>query len=291
MSETNQRQSPRLILSLPQRLLLLACIFIVCYVITAVLGLFVSKIAGGVTVASVRISTILQDLVLFIVPALATSMIITRRPAEFLCLMGRPKISIVLMVIAAMLAVIPAEEFIVQWNANLSFPEFMSGFEKWARNLEELSQGVINEMLQDTSVASLAVNFLIIGVAAGFSEEILFRGCFQRLLTTGGVNHHVAIWTVAVIFSAMHFQIFGFVPRTLLGAFFGYLLVWTGKLWVPVIAHIFNNSLYVFTAWYMLRQNPGVELENESVHFPVWVAAVGILVFSRLLQEIYKRRT
>ena len=48
------------------------------------------------------------------------------------------------------------------------------------------------------------------------------------------LNGHIAVWTAAAIFSLVRSQMFGFVPRLLLGAFFGYALWWTNSLRVPV---------------------------------------------------------
>ena len=84
---------------------------------------------------------------------------------------------------------------------------------------------------------------------AGLSEEILFRGTLQQLFLSSGLNRHLAIWITSIIFSAIHMQFFGFVPRLLLGAYFGYLLWWSRSLWLPVIIHAFNNSIVVYSTW------------------------------------------
>ena len=81
----------------------------------------------------------------------------------------------------------------------------------------------------------------------GIGEEMLFRGTIQRIFSEGKVNTHIAVWCSAFIFSALHFQLFGFIPRMLLGAFFGYLYVWSGSLWLPILAHALNNSLSTLT--------------------------------------------
>jgi membrane protease YdiL (CAAX protease family) len=39
----------------------------------------------------------------------------------------------------------------------------------------------------------------------------------------------------------------------LLGGMFGYLLAWSGSLWIPVIAHLVNNAAAV-TATYLYQQ-------------------------------------
>ena len=66
-----------------------------------------------------------------------------------------------------------------------------------------------------------------------------------------------------MLFSAMHMQFFGFFPRMLLGALFGYLLVWTGSLWVPVFAHFFNNASAVIA--YYLFQHKVIAINPDQV--------------------------
>ena len=69
------------------------------------------------------------------------------------------------------------------------------------------------------------------------------------MLLGPGVNRHGAVWLAALVFSIMHFQPFGFIPRLLLGAFFGYLYMWSGSIWLSATAHAFNNSLVVIFTW------------------------------------------
>ena len=100
------------------------------------------------------------------------------------------------------------------------------------------------QLMGTDTIGSIIMSILIIGLLAGFSENF-FRGALQRLLSTAGRNIHVAVWLTAFIFSAVHMQFYGFVPRMLLGAMFGYMAVWSGSLWIAVIAHATNNSLVV----------------------------------------------
>ncbi|MDE6269714.1 MAG: CPBP family intramembrane metalloprotease, partial [Muribaculaceae bacterium] len=132
-------------------------------------------------------------------------------------------------------------------------------------------------------------NILIIGVAAGVSEELFFRGALQRLLSTGGMSTHAAVWTAAVVFSAMHLQFFGFVPRMLLGAYFGYLLVWSRSIWLPAAAHALNNTVYVIMQWYYLRNGePDVTIDNVGLG-STWPWAIVSLAATILLIVITYR--
>lgn len=277
-----------LVLTLGQRLLLLLFTFILCYGITALAVGFVSKILADNLPAALRIGAMLQDVFAFIIPAIATAMIVTRRPAELLCIPKRVPFRSIALIIAMLFVSIPIQENIIYWNYHITLPDCFEGFGRAARQLEDASFQTMSLLLSNTSIGALALNLLIIGLAAGFSEELLFRGCFQRLLTTGGVNRHLAIWIVAIIFSAMHFQFYGFVPRVLLGAYFGYLLIWTGSLWAPILAHTLNNMMFVIVAWKQVSDG-GVITDEPTLYS--WYAALGsALLTSIVLFLIHKYR-
>ena len=72
----------------------------------------------------------------------------------------------------------------------------------------------------------------------------------------------MAVWISALIFSAMHFQFYGFVPRLVLGAFFGYMYLWSGSLWVPVVGHAINNTAVVVLTW---LKEQGIASSIDSV--------------------------
>lgn len=280
-----------LVLSLPQRLLLLGCVFVICYLITAGLMYVLTRLLSGNALGAVRIAAVLQDVLMFIIPALVTALLVTRRPAQLLCLLRTPSLGAIIGVGALLLVSIPVQEAVIYWNANISLPDSLYRLEEMARHYEDAAGETMRLLMQGTSAGTLVVNILVVGIFAGFSEELLFRGCFQRLLTTGGVNAHVAVWTVAFFFSAMHFQLFGFVPRLLLGAYFGYLLLWTRSLWVPVTAHVLNNILYTVTAWYGVRRH-GIEALDASPE--LWSPALTVasaVVTAGILWLLWCRRT
>jgi membrane protease YdiL (CAAX protease family) len=96
------------------------------------------------------------------------------------------------------------------------------------------------------NIVEFLAAIVILAVVPAIGEELLFRGILQNKITLLTKNYHVAIWVSAIIFSAIHFQFYGFVPRVLLGALFGYLYVWSGNLGVAILAHFINNGFTLF---------------------------------------------
>lgn len=272
----------RLLLTIGQRLLLLLCVMLLCWIVGSVLnGLIISKF--GQTARVLRIAAVIQSLLQIILPSLVTALMVSRLPARFLEIDRLPRASMTLLSVALLVVSMPAFNWIIQWNASLHLPDFMQGVEQWMRQAEDSAAATIRLMQGGTSVGDLILNVLIIGVMAGLGEELLFRGTIQRMLATSGMNHHAAIWIVAVLFSAIHMQFFGFVPRMLLGALFGYLLYWSGSLWLPIIVHAANNTMYVVFQWVALRNNmPAGNIDEIGTRPGEYIYIIASVVVSAL---------
>lgn len=251
---------------------LLGCMFLFCLIVASLLIGMLPKIIARPE-AAIRIGTVVQDFMVFIIPAIGTAMVASRLPARLLAVDRWAGWSGLLWTLLIMCAAVPAMNVIIEWNQNISLPESMAAFEARMRAMEEAAASSAAILIGGSGIGSLIVSILIVGVLAGFSEELFFRGALQRLLCMTSMNKHVAIWLTAFIFSAVHFQFFGFVPRMLLGAFFGYLLWWSGSLWLPVIAHVFNNTLVVISEYMSANEVVAFDIDTVGTASPVLVAA------------------
>lgn len=289
MDYTNK--DPKLLLSTPMRVALLLCLTFVCYVLMSLLAGVATSWGESVSTPKMRILAMVQDVMVFIVPAVVTALMVTRIPANLLCINKNLSISTALLALLTMIAAVPALNLVIIWNASIHLPESMAGLELWFRATEDAAEQSIGYILGGSDAGDLVMSILIVGIAAGFSEELFFRGALQRLLGTGGIGRQAAVWIAAIIFSCFHFQFFGFVPRVLLGAYFGYLLLWSGCLWLPIIAHVLNNSIYVVNNWVAARQGltsvtPGGEMPDGPaswllIAISVALTAVGIYLTRR----------
>ena len=224
-------------------------LFICWWVLCTLLGSVIIGLVGADDVVRLRWATVLQDLFIFIMPVAMTALIAARNPLRFTGVDRWPCGSAVVWTMAVVVLAIPAMNVIVQWNASLTLPESMSRIEQVLRASEQAANGMVMMLMSGTSVIDLILSILIMGCLTGIAEELFFRGMLQKLLHVQLRNAHIAIWATAVIFSAVHLQFFGFVPRMLIGAFLGYLAWWSGSLWLPAMAHALNNSLVVINQW------------------------------------------
>lgn len=266
------------------RLLIVSGFFIAFFVITM---LCVPILVRTLNVSTdsrsgMLILSLFQGLVMFIAPSLVAARAISRTPARFLMLSRPPHWLPILGVVFAYLMALPALNQLIYWNANISFPESMAVWGEMLREMEDSAARSASLMLDVSGWLPMIVNLFVVALFTAFAEEIFFRGTLQHAAASGG-SPHTAIWIVAFFFSALHFQIFGFVPRLLLGAWFGYLLFWSRSLYVPVFAHFLNNGLVVVCSWLSAR---GVDFDFE--HFgvtefgfpvPAFVSALATLFF------------
>lgn len=231
-----------------KRLSLFVLSIVFCFIVTTFLMALIFHIFGA-TPASLRISVILQNLISCVLPAIIVAVLISKNPVALWGIGKTPTIIQLLLTVIIMFVAIPAMNWIVAWNASIHLPDFMAPIEDWMRNLEDAAADTTLALLDNKNIYSLIITVLSVGVFTGFSEELLFRGTLQRIFQSRPMNIHLAIWITAIIFSIIHFQFFGFVPRMLLGAYFGYLFWWTKSLWAPILAHMINNSMVVINAY------------------------------------------
>lgn len=197
---------------------------------------------------------IVQSTSLFIIAPIFLAKIFSGNSSNYLHINKRPQIS--QMVIVAMLIVVllPVTNLIAELNSMIKFPDFMSSIEAYLQRTEKEAETLTEAFLKTTSINGLCINLLMIGVIPAIGEEFLFRGVLQRIFSNWTKNSHWGIIISALIFSAIHMQFYGFFPRFLLGAMFGYLFLWSGSLWLPILAHFVNNSLAVI-AYYLVSIN------------------------------------
>lgn len=179
---------------------------------------------------------------------------------------------------------------LVYWNSKMAFPESMSGLESWMRSMETQLMELTKFLTDFQTVPELLMGIVVIGILAGVGEELLFRGVLQPKMQKYLKSPHWGIWVTAFIFSAIHVQFYGFIPRLFLGALFGYLYHYSGCLFYPIIAHIFNNGLTVILVYLSNQGMIEFDLESsDTVSYPVaiigfFVLILGFLYFKKINQ-------
>lgn len=193
-------------------------------------------------IALMKYFQIVSQIGMFVIPPLIFSLLISARPMKYLWLHRMPGMLTVISTFILIFTILPGITWMVSINQQLSLPEWLNGIENWMRESEENAARLTEAFLQADTISGLLVNLFMVALLASVGEELLFRGVLLRILKQGFQNVHVAVWVSAFLFSLFHLQFYGFLPRMALGVIFGYLLVWSGSLWLPITAHFINNA-------------------------------------------------
>jgi uncharacterized protein len=171
---------------------------------------------------------------------------------------------------------------ITAWNMNVEFPEALKAFGDWARAQEDKLAEMTKFLTTFNSVGEFLIALVVIAIIPGIGEEFVFRGLIQNELYRSSKNIHISIWVAAILFSAIHMQFFGFLPRMFLGALFGYLYYWSGNLWIPIIGHIFNNGFALTMLYLHSLGVSDLNVEDETAAPFSAVAFCAIATFALL---------
>lgn len=230
------------------------------------------------TVDFLRFSVLAQSVMGFLFPACVCVFLFQPKFKEYLCINKSIDLKTLFLCLILIVTIQPLVSFTAYYNDMLKLPESLSGLEQQMRAMEDGAKKTMEMLLTTDSVSILFLNILIIAVGAGVTEEFFFRGAMQQMIKKICVNKHVAIWITAFIFSAIHFQFYGFVPRMLLGALLGYMFVWSGNLWIPIIVHTVNNAMSTLIFHFYYGTPTYQKAESFGTGGTWWLTVVSIVV-------------
>lgn len=270
------------------------CLFILILVITTLLaiGLWAVIYQGDQSTDSLKVMQMLQTIGTFLLPCFIGAYLWSSRPAQWLQLHKGIRWQDTLLVIVLMLCAAPGINLLAYLNEQLALPSFLKPLEEMMKQQEEAAAQLTERFIRADSIGVLFYNIFLIALLPAFSEELCFRGTLQTLFAENGRNKHIAIWVSAILFSAIHFQFYGFVPRMLLGALFGYMLAWSGSLWLPVLAHFTNNLTAVvsYNIFYMRGLNVD-EIDTLGTGDSLWIGIVSLVLTGGIIYLLRRSLT
>ena len=208
--------------------------------------------------------------------------------------------SLMIIAVAIMVCAIPGINLLADLNSRVELPDSLDFIEQKLKAYEASAALLTERFLAADNMGQLLVNIGLMALLPAMAEELSFRGTLQQIICKEQSDKgqspkvHVAIWVTAFIFSAIHMQFYGFVPRMLLGAMFGYMFVWSGSLWLPIVMHFTNNGLAVIL-YYITDAGAAAEYTKNIADTlgtgdTWWLGVLSLLItFPGLL--IFYRRT
>jgi membrane protease YdiL (CAAX protease family) len=246
-------------------------------------------------IALIKYFQITQTIGLFLLPALLLNYILFYSEERFLTgkVVSRPYI--ILIIIVLLIVSIPLISKLIEWNTAIRFPSWAKELESTVKQMEDERNDLTIRMLNNSQIQQLLFNIFMIAVVPALGEEFIFRGILQQLLAKWTRHIHLSIFISAMLFSAIHFQFYGFIPRLLLGMLFGYLFYWSGNIWLAVWAHFINNAFAVIL---LFIENTGhsflPDIFKEEHHATLWEVMISlsltVLVISYLWKSLHSKQ-
>ncbi len=241
------------------------------------------------TIAGLKLFQLFSAIGLFVVPPIVYAFINDKKGFNFLQINNFSKPINYLLVIVLMIVSTPILSWLVEINANMVLPDFLHGLEVWMKQSEADATELTKVFLTFNGIASLLYVLVIIAVVPAIGEELLFRGIIQKIVISSTKNKHVGIWVAAFLFSALHMQFYGFLPRMLLGAAFGYLYVWSKSLWLPILGHFLNNGSVVLLTYFYPESIDNTDITSfADNNYKVLYYLLSVVLTALVLFYIYK---
>jgi membrane protease YdiL (CAAX protease family) len=255
----------------------------------AILGLVISAVIGGaILLAStsggmesmkvalndaqnanmLRLIQVGSVVIGMIMPALITAYILDRKPLQLLGFRKQVDIPQILLVIAIMFTSLFVAGALGFLNKDIAQ---MFGWGNWAEQLEKSYNEQAALMLDTKGITGYLVSLFVMGLLPAISEEMLFRGGLQNFLIKATKNPWLSILVVSLLFSLVHFSVYGFLVRFFLGIVLGYIFYSTCNLWLSITAHFFNNALIVSSIFFMTNQGKSMkDAMSKEVSATYW---------------------
>jgi uncharacterized protein len=209
-----------------------------------------------------RILQISQSIGFFIVPAFLAAFLIGGHALGYLSLNKSPLLVSLVIMVMIIFSSVPLINYLVEFNQGIKLPARFDAVEQWLRSTENEAQNLTETFMHVSAWQGILFNLFMIALLPAFGEELIFRGLFQRLFTEWTKNVHAGIWIAAFLFSFIHLQFYGFIPRLILGVMLGYAYYLSKNLWLSITAHFVNNAMAVLFYFYYLNGKVTDSLET-----------------------------
>ena len=278
-----------------ERLFILLALIIIGLILGTVIGfayVFITK-SNPQDLNALRFMQISSQLFTFVFPPIAYAFLVKEKPVNALGLKNS-KILWFLIGTAMIFAIMPLNSILAEWNAGLTLPDSMSKIESLMKQMQESATAMIEKFVSVDTIGGLILNLFMIAGLAALGEELLFRSIIQTSLIKICKNAHVGILIASAIFSFIHLEFYGFVPRLILGMLLGYMFYFSGSIWIPMLMHFLNNGTVVLIYFLNNKGITNIDVDTfGQTSIPVLIVSIVVMIalFLFSIKYSYKERT
>ena len=269
-------------------------VYLLALLLCALIGTAITVLLMG-SITQMKIGQGISSALIFIAPPLILYAVTRNQPMRRLGFRKPISAWMPLIGIALMFVSLPLTNLLGSWNEKMSFGAAFESLETLLKQLEDTAGDLTERMLQVDSLGGLLFNLLIIALIPAIGEELTFRGMLQQAFTRR-CNVHVSVFLSAFVFSFIHFQFYGFLPRMFLGLLLGYLFYYSGSLWTSILMHFVNNGAVVVVAYLNHKGLAEIDVDHFGATSNLWliigslVVTIGMIYLSAKIKKRYGRQ-
>ena len=189
---------------------------------------------------------------------------------------------VIILVVAIMILINPFVSFTFFLNQSIDIP-------KWLIFYDQNAYAITKAFLVMNSSVDLIVNLLVLAILPAIGEELVFRGFLQKKIINFSKKPYLSIFFTALLFSVVHMQFEGVLPRFILGSVLGLMFYFSSNIWIPIIAHFINNALIVILSYPALNNKISFDLLNLE-KFVRWDQAALSLIAVTVLFYLFIKK-
>ena len=233
---------------------------------------------------NLKASQFIASVFIFIIPCILLSYLSSRDSFNIFGFKSRLKRQNILLILLMIIFIQPFVLFCMQLNTSFlnSVSEYIPVIYNQMELMEDKASELTNFFLSMNTTSELFFNLFLIALIPAIGEELFFRGVVQKKLGNILKSPHVSVIITSFIFSAIHMQFFGFLPRFLLGIMLGYLFFFSRNLWTSILAHFINNAMGVLLMYSAFTENLNTDitnLENTEISFTKAFFSISVVLF------------
>ncbi len=234
-----------------------------------------------------RILNTLASFLVFCTPALILAKVVAIKPLQWLGFNRVIQTKQLLLVALIAFTGLIMSGALGELNQNIPLPA------QWlakAKEFEAKYKQSMMAMVTMKTVWDYLFALMAMAVAPAFFEEILFRGGFQQIFIGWTKNPFLGILITSILFSAIHFSFFGFLPRTALGLILGYVFYYSRNIWMSIVMHFIYNGIIVTQLYFAGLKGKSLEKTMDE-NMPLWLGVFAISAVLVLMQMFRKEST
>lgn len=235
-------------------------------------------------ITAVKIVNSIAIIIVLLIPSLLFAYLSHPSPMAFLKLNTPSDLLYWHVSFVIIVAIMPGVGLLENLSARIPVNEGM-------KDLEDKYKNISSAMLAGTTFKDLFMTTFAICLLPAIVEEIFFRGCLQHvLLNNFRKSPFIAIFITATVFSFLHGQMSGFLPRILLGVILGLAYYFSGSLWVSIWIHFVNNFISVFMVFLWNKKYVKFNV-MEMQEVPLGIGLFSLLVACGWTYYFYLKKT